>query len=71
VLFHRLFGLVKPKTVDVLDVTMPGVDDADMDRLVSDKVAAFWRAVEDSADKRGQARLLVLWATASSSRYVH
>jgi autophagy-related protein 101 len=54
VLFHRLFGLVKPKTVDVLDVTMPGVDDADMDRLVGEKVGVFWRAVEDSPDKRGQ-----------------
>jgi autophagy-related protein 101 len=58
VLFHRLFGLVKPKTVELeaLDVTVPGVDDVQMDRLVNEKVGAFWRAIEDSADKRGQVR---------------
>jgi hypothetical protein len=54
VLFHRLFGLVKPRTVDVLDVTMPGVEDANIERTVSEKVGALWRAVEDRVDKRGQ-----------------
>jgi autophagy-related protein 101 len=56
VLFHRPFGLVEPKTINVLDATMSGVDNADMDRLVGEKVGVFWRAVEDSPDKRGQVR---------------
>lgn len=33
---------------------MPGVEDADIERTVSEKVGALWRAVEDRVDKRGQ-----------------
>ncbi|KAI0779051.1 DUF1649-domain-containing protein [Trametes elegans] len=54
VLFHRLFGTVKPRTFEVLDVTMPGVDDEETAQLVEDKVGAFWRGVEGGANKRGQ-----------------
>ncbi|KAI0714569.1 autophagy-related protein [Earliella scabrosa] len=54
ILFHRLFGTVKPKTFEVLDVTMPGVDDEEMRLLVEEKVDAFWKAVEGDANKRGQ-----------------
>ncbi|KAL1683016.1 autophagy-related protein [Schizophyllum commune] len=54
ILFHRLFGTVKPQTFEVLDVTMPGVCDATMERLVQDKVDSFWRALEGAAEKRGQ-----------------
>ncbi|KAL1742532.1 autophagy-related protein [Schizophyllum fasciatum] len=54
ILFHRLFGTVKPQTFEVLDVTMPGVSDATMERLVSDKVETFRRTLEGGAEKRGQ-----------------
>ncbi|KAJ7221376.1 autophagy-related protein [Mycena pura] len=54
ILFHRLFGLVKPQTREVLDVTMPGVADPEMEGLVNDKVEAFWRGVEGGHSKRGQ-----------------
>ncbi|ESK88730.1 duf1649 domain protein [Moniliophthora roreri MCA 2997] len=54
ILFHRLFGTVKPKTIEVLDVTMPGVSDPEMEALVSDKVDAFWKGVERGMGKRGQ-----------------
>ncbi|KAJ7878567.1 hypothetical protein B0H14DRAFT_2711484, partial [Mycena olivaceomarginata] len=54
ILFHRLFGLVKPQTFDVLDVTMPGVSDPEMEQLVNEKVDAFWRGVESGISKRGQ-----------------
>jgi len=54
ILFHRLFGLVKPQTFDVLDVTMPGVSDPEMEQLVNEKVDAFWRGVEGGLSKRGQ-----------------
>ncbi|KAI9457375.1 hypothetical protein HD554DRAFT_1780928 [Boletus coccyginus] len=37
ILFHRLFGTVKPQTFDVLDVTMPGVADPEMEQLVNEK----------------------------------
>ncbi|EEB91888.1 hypothetical protein MPER_09683 [Moniliophthora perniciosa FA553] len=54
ILFHRLFGTVKPKTIEVLDVTTPGVSDPDMETLVSNKVDAFWKGVERGMEKRGQ-----------------
>ncbi|KAF7300083.1 hypothetical protein MKEN_01331400 [Mycena kentingensis (nom. inval.)] len=54
ILFHRLFGLVKPQTFDVLDVTMPGVKDDEIEKLVNDKVEAFWRKVESGMQRRGQ-----------------
>ncbi|KAH9884648.1 DUF1649-domain-containing protein [Cubamyces lactineus] len=54
ILFHRLFGTVKPQTFEVLDVTMPGVDDNEITHLVEEKVDAFWRGVEGGANKRGQ-----------------
>ncbi|KAJ7575033.1 hypothetical protein C8J56DRAFT_976905 [Mycena floridula] len=35
---HRLFGTVKPKTLlEVLNVTMPGVSDPDMEKLIASK----------------------------------
>ncbi|KAF7295827.1 hypothetical protein HMN09_01125900 [Mycena chlorophos] len=59
ILFHRLFGPLKPQTFDVLDadaqVTMPGVKDAKMEAMVDNKVAAFLRAVDGGGgQKRGQ-----------------
>ncbi|CAK5263908.1 unnamed protein product [Mycena citricolor] len=43
ILFHRLFGLVKPQTFEVLDVTLPGVSDTEIEQLVNEKVEAFRR----------------------------
>lgn len=57
VLFHRLLGLVKPTTYEILDVTLPAVQDAGIKQLVDDKVNAFWRAVESGRQKRGQLML--------------
>ncbi|RDB19500.1 hypothetical protein Hypma_013602 [Hypsizygus marmoreus] len=54
ILFHRLFGTVKPQTFEVLDVTMPGVSDSGMEQLVNEKVDAFWRGIEGGTNKRGQ-----------------
>lgn len=54
ILFHRLFGTVKPKTLEVLDVTMPGVSDIEMENLITEKVDAFWKGVERGMGKRGQ-----------------
>ncbi|KAI0074217.1 DUF1649-domain-containing protein [Panus rudis PR-1116 ss-1] len=59
VLFHRLFGTVKPQTFEVLDVTLPGVDDPEIKALVQEKVDAFWKAVELGSSKRGQITLVM------------
>ncbi|KAJ3993064.1 hypothetical protein F5050DRAFT_1578364 [Lentinula boryana] len=62
ILFHRLFGLVKLKTREVLGVTMiimmfmqPGISDSDMEQLVlEEKVDLFWKEIEGGMSKRGQ-----------------
>ncbi|KAF5349564.1 hypothetical protein D9756_008829 [Leucocoprinus leucothites] len=54
ILFHRLFGLIKPQIFEVLDVTMPGVSDPEMEQLVYEKVESFWRAIQADVSRRGQ-----------------
>ncbi|TDL19377.1 DUF1649-domain-containing protein [Rickenella mellea] len=54
ILFHRLFGTIKPKTIEVLDVTMPGVKDPKAEELVNEKVDAFWKGIEGGTSKSGQ-----------------
>jgi len=54
ILFHRLFGTIRPQTFEVLDVTMPGVADPTMEQLVEEKVDAFWKGLENVALKRGE-----------------
>ncbi|KAG2067013.1 DUF1649-domain-containing protein [Suillus decipiens] len=54
ILFHRLFGTVKPQTFEVFDVTMPGVSDPEMEQLMTEKVDIFWKGIESGANKRGQ-----------------
>ncbi|KAF9528261.1 autophagy-related protein [Crepidotus variabilis] len=53
ILFHRLFGTIKPTSFEVLDITVPGVSDPETERLVNEKVEAFWRGVEGGNNKRG------------------
>ncbi|GJE99598.1 autophagy-related protein [Phanerochaete sordida] len=54
ILFHRLFGTLKPEIREVLDVSMPAVDDPEIKQLVDLKVDAFWKGVESDVNKRGQ-----------------
>ncbi|TFY53872.1 hypothetical protein EVG20_g9937 [Dentipellis fragilis] len=54
ILFHRLFGSIKPQTFEVLDITLPGVADPEMEALVDEKVEMFWKGMENGANKRGQ-----------------
>lgn len=62
VLFHRLFGSVQPRHFDVLDVTFPGVSDPEVDRLVSDKMDALRRGLEEARSSKSrtkQAKLVI------------
>jgi len=54
ILFHRLFGIVKPQRFDVLDVTFPGVKDAQIELLVDENVEAFWTGIEKDPSKQAQ-----------------
>jgi len=57
ILFHRLFGVVKPKIIELLDVTLPAVADNEIEQRVDEKVELIWRSLESGVQKRGQVSL--------------
>jgi len=56
IFFHRLFGVVKPSSIDCLDVTFPAVKDENTEKLVDDTVDGFLRALQavKQGNKEGQ-----------------
>ncbi|KAF8306141.1 hypothetical protein DL93DRAFT_241328 [Clavulina sp. PMI_390] len=54
ILFHRLLGNVIPLTVEVGDVSVPGVADPEVQRLVTDRVDLFAREVEGAGARSPQ-----------------
>jgi len=54
ILFHRLFGCIKPRTTEIFDLTLPAVDEPDIDNLVNIKIDLFWRTLESSASSRAE-----------------
>lgn len=54
ILFHRLFGCIKPRTTEIFDLTLPAVDEPDIDNLVNIKIDLFWRTLESSANSRAE-----------------
>ncbi|KIY70103.1 hypothetical protein CYLTODRAFT_420076 [Cylindrobasidium torrendii FP15055 ss-10] len=59
ILFHRAFGTIKPKTFQVMDVTMPYIADPETETWVQDKVDLFWKGIETGASKRGQVSVVM------------
>lgn len=41
ILFHRIFGQVTPKTHELLDLTLPSVDDDAVEDVVEERAAAY------------------------------
>jgi len=46
IFFHRYFIPVTPKTRDLLDTTLPAVDDVDLDTLIDQRATSLARALE-------------------------
>ncbi|KAL7272977.1 hypothetical protein RUND412_004196 [Rhizina undulata] len=46
IFFHRFFPTVRPKTRDVLDLTLPAVDDVELDELIDQRVAQLVKSIE-------------------------
>ncbi|KAF9583615.1 hypothetical protein BGW38_009030 [Lunasporangiospora selenospora] len=74
ILFHRVFANIRPRDIDILDLTIPIIDDPELDRLVEEKVVAFMRAVDSTPQNKGQIGLMFYekrtkraWFTSSSS----
>ncbi|KAF9432019.1 hypothetical protein BGZ76_011409 [Entomortierella beljakovae] len=54
ILFHRVFANVKPRDMDILDITIPIIDDPDLEKLISERITAFVKAVESNPQGKGQ-----------------
>ncbi|KAG9064658.1 hypothetical protein KI688_002916 [Linnemannia hyalina] len=54
VLFHRVFANIKPRDMDILDLTIPIIDDPEVDKLVDEKIAAFVKVVDSNPQSKGQ-----------------
>ncbi|KAF3925545.1 hypothetical protein ABW21_db0201535 [Orbilia brochopaga] len=48
IFFHRLFPSIRPKTRDLLDLTLPSVDDAELDALIDNRTSSMIRSVEST-----------------------
>ncbi|KAF3935509.1 hypothetical protein ABW19_dt0200790 [Dactylella cylindrospora] len=46
IFFHRLFPSIRPKTRDLLDLTLPSADDPDLDALIENRSTTLIRSVE-------------------------
>ncbi|CAB4389509.1 DUF1649 domain protein [Rhizophagus irregularis] len=54
ILFYRVFGNIKPKEVDVLDITYSAIDDPEIEKKVDDNVDQFMRILETQGNQKGQ-----------------
>ncbi|EAU30538.1 conserved hypothetical protein [Aspergillus terreus NIH2624] len=43
IFFHRYFPSIRPSTLDVLDFTLPAINDADLDTLIDSRISALIR----------------------------
>lgn len=50
IFFHRFFPSVRPKTRDVLDLTLPFVDDVELETLIDQRTAMLVRQLDTSSD---------------------
>ncbi|KAF2750461.1 DUF1649-domain-containing protein [Sporormia fimetaria CBS 119925] len=55
IFFHRYFISISPLTRDLLDLTLPAIDDVDLETLIDQRTAALVRAIESTQQsRRGQ-----------------
>ncbi|CAG8500539.1 5282_t:CDS:2 [Acaulospora morrowiae] len=54
ILFYRVFGNIRPKEVDLLDITYSAIDDPEIEKAVEDKVEQFKSNLENNGSHKGQ-----------------
>ncbi|KAF2490443.1 DUF1649-domain-containing protein [Mytilinidion resinicola] len=59
IFFHRYFSSISPLTRDLLDLTLPAIDDVDLETLIDQRSAALVRAIESAHQQRGRGQLAV------------
>jgi len=50
IFFHRFFPSIRPKTRDILDLTLPFVDDVELETLIDQRTATLVRQLDTSSD---------------------
>lgn len=71
IFFHRLFPPLSPLTRELLDITLPAIDDVDLETLIDQRVIALLHAIESgheisspgmgSNDRGGRGQIAVLF----------
>ncbi|KAF2866508.1 autophagy-related protein [Massariosphaeria phaeospora] len=56
IFFHRYFSSISPLTRDLLDLTLPAIDDVDLETLIDQRTVALVRAIDGT---RGRGQLVV------------
>ncbi|KAJ4366837.1 hypothetical protein N0V83_007364 [Neocucurbitaria cava] len=59
IFFHRYFTSISPLTHDLLDLTLPAIDDVDLETLIEQKTWALVRAIDNTHQPRGRAQIAV------------
>ncbi|KAL2814623.1 DUF1649-domain-containing protein [Aspergillus granulosus] len=49
IFFHRYFPSIRPKTFDVLDFTLPAINDVDLETLIDSRISSLVRQHSSSA----------------------
>lgn len=59
IFFHRYFTSISPLTRDLLDLTLPAIDDVDLETLIEQRTIALVRAIDSTHQQRGRGQLVV------------
>ncbi|KAF2200854.1 DUF1649-domain-containing protein [Delitschia confertaspora ATCC 74209] len=59
IFFHRYFSSISPLTRDLLDLTLPAIDDVDLETLIDQRTNQLIRAIESTHQQRGRGQLAV------------
>ncbi|KAH7359743.1 hypothetical protein BKA66DRAFT_472345 [Pyrenochaeta sp. MPI-SDFR-AT-0127] len=59
IFFHRYFTSISPLTRDLLDLTLPAIDDVDLETLIEQKTFTLVRAIDSTHQPRGRGQIAV------------
>ena len=51
IFFHRYFPSIRPKSRDLLDVTLPVVDEVELDTLIDQRATALIRQIDTTSNR--------------------
>ncbi|KAN0065165.1 hypothetical protein ACQY0O_001662 [Thecaphora frezii] len=66
--FHRVFGTVRPRTIELFGMTFPAVQESEIDRMVEENAASFCQQIESRSSKRGDLLVFLLNPASTGQR---